>query len=208
MCLLTIALTVFGLDKTLTPSELTDVWREGGVVENWTAYVFMFCALVALLNGLVYRKAVWFYTAVWSGCAVMRELDWHKKIASDSIFKSRFYSGDAPLDEKLLGGAIVILLLFMMFFFIKRIAHWVRHLRTGDGYSWLLFYAMGTMALGKILDSITRLVPAIKPFYEANRPVFVLTEEMVELLGAVLFCAFFSYALVQWQRKKPIALLG
>lgn len=206
LSLVLVAVTVAGLMMFVTPEYLPNIWREGSVIEMATAYLFGIATLVGLYNAHLSRARGWVVASCLMAFAVMREMDWHKAMTSDSVFKSRFYSGDAPLSEKLLGAAIVFLFLYLTVFFVKKIPHWVRLLRQQDGASWCVFCILGTAAVAKALDSLSRLVPPLKPFYEAHRPVFVLTEETLELLSSAMVCALFIYGMRAIKRGAPLFL--
>ena len=199
-CLLLVVGFVFGLSSTLSVDALKHVSREGNPLEMWTAYFFAAAAILACVKAFLARSRSYFYAGLLMVFAVMREMDLHKEIASDSVFKSRFYSGDAPMDEKLLGAAVVAVLLWLVIAFVRHVPQWVGSLRYGDGASWLIFCTLGTMAVAKFLDSITRLVPPVKGFYETHRPVFVLAEETLELFSSGLFLVFFICVLTGWRR--------
>lgn len=175
-------------------------FTEGAWIEVSTATILLTSALLI---------AVWRpypQTWLWPACLLtmgLRELDLHKAFTSSSIFKSRFYLGDAPTHEKLAGLVVIGLLIYLLYCCAKRVPDILHQLRQGSLIVWLAVNALLLMGLGRAIDSMSRILPWLHQRLPAHAQT-MHAEEVLELGGSIVMLA----ACIIWlwkQKAKPPA---
>ncbi|WP_308915682.1 hypothetical protein [Jannaschia sp. LMIT008] len=157
--------------------------KEGGAAETATIVLLALAAMRLLLAG-----AGW--PAMLATLLTFRELDWDKAFLSDGILKSNFYRGNAPLDEKLIGGAVVLFALIVIFANLR--LGWrpvLNGLRRGTGWVWLLIVGVAMVVVAKSIDGLGRkLEPLGIELSPAVATGVVHAEEVLELAFAFCIC--------------------
>ncbi|MEP3525317.1 MAG: hypothetical protein ABJN24_07805 [Hyphomicrobiales bacterium] len=171
------------------PPEAWDKFaHEGGIIESTTAIIFGLVALLAFILFFKIRAKIWLYFGFLMAAASMREMDLHRAWTTDSIFKLRFYSGDAaPFYEKILGLLFILVLVFTLVQFIRHIPSWISNVLKFQPMALSIFMGLGTLALGKLLDSMARVLPFMADFHGNNRPLLRLLEESLEMTSSFFF---------------------
>ena len=166
---------------------LLEISRENGGIERLGAALFVLAGIIGILNVNRADKTLWKVFAFFMFTAAAREMDLHKSFTSDSIFKIKFYTSDAPVGEKL-GGAIFIILLFLSLAALIRILfkRW-RQIRYSNTPVVMTLAGLGFLACGKFLDGMARYVPALAGFKFEHDALFRVAEETIETAGALLF---------------------
>ncbi|TFL19143.1 hypothetical protein [Jannaschia formosa] len=132
--------------------------------------------------------------------AAAREMDLDKSLLSGGILKSRFYTGDFPLWEKLVGLVIVVFALWAGLRLIRHGAGPVwRALRSGRGWPWLVVGALVGVVVAKGFDGIGRkLRPLGIEVSQALNDQLGDVEEWLELGAA----AAILLAVALWARSR------
>ena len=171
---------------------------EDGLIEKTSALLFAATSVIMAYNFFMKKTLLRFTGFILFTLAFMREMDWHKKWTTDSILKSRFYSSDStPLIEKIIGIAVIILLIFCVTILFKHSVLWLKKLWNKDALSWTVFFGLGSIITGKLIDSMARLLPFTDALKKENEIGFLVMEESLELVGA--FC-FFALSIFIWQK--------
>lgn len=208
-CLAVILVTLGGLSYAhvqLSYEESLQLANEGSILETTTAIIFALTALLAFITLVKKQDKVWFCFGSLMVAATMRELDLHKAWTTDSIFKLRFYSGDAaPFYEKALGLLFVFILLLCLVQFIRHIPSWISNLMKFHPISLSIFLGLGTLGGGKTLDSMTRVLPFLADFHGQNRPLLRMLEEGLEMTSSFFFLLICLLALFfnTSQKQQP-----
>ena len=169
---------------------------EEGIFERLTAITFGVVAVLAMIIFLKKRYNLWAYFSLLMALACMRELDLHKEWTTDSILKSNFYeSPNAPLIEKIIGGAVILLLLFLAFQLIKRVPYWIESLWQFKATAWAVLFGLGSLTVAKCMDSMARWFPFLADFKTENGAFLGVMEEGLEMAGALFFLSIFLMAL-------------
>ena len=182
---------IFGLGYLLiyfSPEEWNNLAFEGGAIETTTEITFALVALLAFVLLFKMRDKIWLYFAILMVAASMREMDLHKAWTTDSIFKSRFYSGDAaPFYEKMFGLLVILALVFCLIQFIRHIPAWISNVMKFQPIALSVLMGLGTLGLGKTLDSMARILPFLADFHAQNRALLRLFEESLEMTSSFFF---------------------
>ena len=161
---------------------------EGNIIETTTAIIFAVTSLLAFIALLKKQNKIWFYFGFLMLSATMRELDLHKAWTTDSIFKLRFYSGDAaPFYEKALGLLFIVVLIFCLVQFIRHIPSWISNLLKFHPIALSIFLGLGALGTGKTLDSMARILPFLADFHGQNRGILRMFEESLEMTSSFFF---------------------
>lgn len=86
-----------------------------------------------------------------------REMDFDKRLTDAGLLKLRTYTGDAPLDDKLLGAGAILFSLLVIWRILRRNAPgWWRALRQGQPHALAILLAGVLTVAGKTLDGLGR----------------------------------------------------
>ena len=143
-----------------------DTWeflgREFGFLENATAIMF---AVTAIGAGAIYfkiRDGIWLAFAFLMAAAGLREMDYHKAITTDSIFKTNFYEDPSiGLHEKAFGLAVIFALLYAVVKLARHLPQWITGLKEFHPHAVAVFLGIGALAGAKFLDGMKRYVPQL-----------------------------------------------
>ena len=192
-----IAFVIANQDKNFAAT----FFSESGPVEQLTAGLFAVASLLAAVSFIKHKTNLRFVFMMSMALAAMRELDWHKAWTTDSILKSRFYLSDAiPVHEKVIGGVVIALLLYIAVSLALKLKVWIQSLLKADLLSWSVFFALSTMVVAKMIDSMARLLPFAAEFKEQHSAMFLGVEESLEMVSASLF-VFMALALLRKTRN-------
>ncbi len=187
---LTIGFLAFGYFYMDEAARMAFSAEDTGPLEQLHGWIFAAAAVGGVLVWFRKRTKIWLVYIFLMAMAAMRELDWHKEFTEDSILKLTFYSrSDAPMGEKIGGLIVVILLLASLIYLLVRLYKDRKRIRFSNTPLLLSVLGIGSLAGAKMLDSLARLIPAMKDFVFANAGFFRLMEETFETTGAVFFVA-------------------
>lgn len=167
------------------------ITRENGPIELPTALLWF-----ALAFGIWHAKpgraerAAWVALSALSAAFGARELDLHKAWTSMSILKSRFYLGEGPLAEKLIGLAVIGSLAAAGVLLLKRYgaSAW-RELAQRTPWSMAIATFVSTLLVAKLLDRA--IYGYGLPVSSGGHALVSALEELLELslpiIGAVGF---------------------
>ncbi len=182
--------------------DLLALSQEGALLEN-LSLIFGFLALFfGGFHAFSSKNIGWLLFCSWVLIIILREIDGHKMVTSDSFLKTRFYlSPDIPLIEKIFGTSVIILLIAIL---LKTILWAVPVLKDNwneifrrkyKEYALLLiFLSFALFSSGKILDSAFRILPAIEIYKDVIGSPFRFIEEACETL-AMFFLLLFTIVL-------------
>ena len=161
---------------------------EHGFFERVSAITFAIVGAFAFIIFAFRRYSLWLYFSLLMAMASMREMDLHKAWTSDSILKSRFYlDSGVPIEEKLIGAGVILLLIFIAVQMTRHIPFWLRSLWNFRARAWTIGFALGSLAVAKLLDSMARVIPPLAEFHAENRAFLTVIEESLEMAGALFF---------------------
>ncbi|WP_425092694.1 hypothetical protein [Tropicimonas sp. S265A] len=180
-----------------------DFVQESGAIENASATIFLCGALgfAVLRPDLAFGRG-------WSVAVIMvlftaRELDFDKRFMEKGILQLRLYTGDYPLDQKLIGAAFVCLILVTLYHLVRH--GWrplIQGLRAAEVWAWSVIVAFVTVVVAKSLDGAGR---KLAPFgIELTEPMdfaFVVMEEVLELGFGLLLV----FAICSWVRHDALS---
>jgi hypothetical protein len=140
----------------------------------------------------------------------LRELDLDKRLFADGMLKLRFYTGgEAPLWQKVIGGAVIVTILAALWRLYRRqFRGWWAALRARAGWAWVVLAAFLLGAVAKSLDGLGRkLAPLGISFDDDLDLAFGLAEETLELVFALALvlavCIAPRVRSVQGAREAP-----
>ena len=164
--------------------------NENSILEQATALLFALVGVGMVFIFIKTKLKMHFIFFALMFLASMREMDWHRAWTTDSILKLKFYVSDmTPVYEKIIGFIVIIFLLYALTQLIKRAVPWFRKLLHCDQTAWAIGFGLGFLILGKIIDSMARLLPFLAQFHKDHREFLMLVEESFELTGAIFFVA-------------------
>lgn len=177
-----------------------DPFAEGATIERGTTALLF---LTAATLFVAHRGGPW--RNRWHLVAIpvllgLREMDLDKAFMSEGILQLRLYSGDAPLVEKLTGGAVVVFLVWMILRLIRHdLSGWLQGLRDGNPLSLLLLGAGLAVIVAKTLDGLGRRLEPFGVILQQGAPhVLAAVEESLELGFAL---ALLIAVLLWWQHS-------
>jgi len=198
MILAAVALAVYQTGTYAIPHPF---FVENSWIEQFTVIFFLSASLVAAGFFIVQQKTkmIFIFSALMA-LAAFREMDWHKKWTSDSILKSKFYVLEAtPIQEKIIGGMVIAFLVYALILLMFSSKKWVLDIYRGKLVAWGVFFGLGSLVGAKILDSFSRLVPALNDFKITYEIVFLGLEETMEMIAASIFLFL---AVMLWRQQK------
>lgn len=190
------------------------VLNENGLIEVLSALGYFICVWQLARKGgneFVLRHAHLFCLVLLLGC---RELDFHRRLFSTGIFRTRFFvSEEISVLEKIAGGAIWLLISYIV---IRSVfshgGFFLGGLRRGSRVTVAILAAMTIGILVKILDGIERTMRALglQPSGDFLAKMFAL-EEVMELgiplmLGVAIFYHFSRIGDVVRRRKRSTTM--
>jgi len=172
----------FGLGADAEP-----LIQEGGFIETASALGY-FLAVVILLVRFPARTC-------WQQSLLLiifglRELDFHEKLTTIKMTKSRFYiSSEVPLYEKLIVIILILLLVYVVYGLVRR--HKIilsNAFRKSDNSAMCILFGICFMVLSKLIDGIGRKLSGIGIELSNNSELlFAVFEEVYELSIPVYF---------------------
>lgn len=191
-----LALCVYGL---LAGMSAYDFVQESGAVENASVAILFSGALgfAALRPDLAFGR--FWHVTVMMLLLTARELDFDKRFTEKGVLQLRLYSGDYPLEQKLIGAFFVILILVCLYRLVRLGWRPLLHgLRAGTAWAWSFVAAFAAVVVAKSLDGAGRkLAPYGIELTEETDFFFVVIEEVGELgFGLLLVFAICSW--VRW----------
>jgi hypothetical protein len=173
--------------ESISPDARKLMIRENGIVETLSAVGFL-AAFALLLWQTASQHNRW-SLAVATLCLGMRELDFHKRFTTTSMFKTRFYTAsEVPGMEKVV-GLLCIFALFALICFLmtEHFSRFREGLRSGDKAAWTVFLVACMLICAKSIDGLGRkLEPLGIELTEAGRQVSGSIEEVLEMSAAML----------------------
>ncbi|MDJ0993175.1 MAG: hypothetical protein QNI90_06350 [Dinoroseobacter sp.] len=197
---LAVAVTVlFCAYGILTGTSAYDFVQESGVIENASVVIFLCGALgfAVLRPDLAFGRG-WHVFVIFLLFAA-RELDFDKRFTEKGVLQARLYSGDYPLEHKLIGAFFILLILYTLYRLVRY--GWrpvMTGLWRGELWAWSVIAAGITVFVAKSLDGAGR---KLAPFG------IELTEEtefalsVIEEFGELGFGLLLVYALCAWMRS-------
>lgn len=171
--------------------------REGGLIETLSAAgYFLFCIFILYFNfkGIIQTRFASFFIVLLLG---FRELDFHSRFTTMSIFKSRFFiSPDVPPMEKSIGTIIVLALIAYIIWYMRKVIPMFRR-NLMAAKPWAISVACGVVCAvfsKGVLDGNTKMIAAVLPMLDNPRTFSLILEECVELFIPI----FFIRALLQY----------
>ncbi|MEM9394911.1 MAG: hypothetical protein AAGA38_13710 [Pseudomonadota bacterium] len=200
---ITIAFCGYGM---LTGTSAYDFVQESGVIENASVVIF-FCGAL----GFVVLRPDLAFGRGWHVLVIMllfaaRELDFDKRFTEKGVLQSRLYSGDYPLEQKLIGAAVVLLILWTVYRLVRY--GWrpfLRGLRDGSLWAWIIAAACVTVAISKSLDGAGR---KLAPYGIELSPETDFTLVVLEEVGELGFGLLLVFAICSWVRSERVSLSG
>lgn len=185
----------------VTP-DIKALFSEGGPVETMSAIFLMAAALWVTVDILRQRRFRSWHLAVLLWAAAMRELDLDKAYTQSGILSLRLYSGDAPLAQKLIGGAILVLLIVAGLRLLARnLPVFLRRLRRFRAQEWLLVLGLALLIVAKTIDGLARkLAPMGIEVADWVSGFAGRAEESMELVAAMLILQV--VALIDARRQR------
>ncbi|MBU2956492.1 hypothetical protein Q4511_12300 [Paracoccus sp. 1_MG-2023] len=164
------------------------LFAEGGPIEGMSAIFLGTSALWVSVDIVLQRRWRSWHIAVLLWAATMRELDMDKAYTTEGILQLRLYSGDAPILEKLIGGAIVGLLTWAGLRLLARnMPRFIRRLRRLRAQEWLLVLGLALIFLAKTIDGLGRkLAPLGIEISDRLGSFAGRAEEAMELIATIL----------------------
>lgn len=167
---------------------------EEGPVEIMSALGYGLCVAV-----LFWLLPTW--SGRWPAAGVLiffmlRELDFHKRLTTMSILKSKFYLGDeVAMPEKLAGGAVVAVVLYLFYRLIRFEAPaWFKQLRQGQACAYGVLFAGLLILVSKSLDGLARKLLDVGILISEQASTHAtMVEEVLELgipimIGLAIVC--------------------
>lgn len=190
-------LLLFLISFFLKGAEKDFFLKENGFVELATAFCYFVCAAMIVYKGGISYLKKYYYVFIVILSLMLRELDFHKKFTTMSLFKSRFYISDTvPLAEKIVGVIVVFLLLYLVVKMIHRhTAELLYGLKNNSIISFGIFVAGILLLSAFTLDGIARRLKlvGIEISSQASLHAGVL-EEVLELgIPMILIVTFSLY---------------
>ena len=172
--------------------------RENGIVEALSAVGYLITAALLFWQTMFHRNR--WSLAVATLCLGLRELDFHKRFTTTSMFKTRFYTeANVPGIEKVIGILCILALLALIYFLLKE--HFSRFregLRSGSGAPWTLFAAASMLICAKSLEGLGRkLKPLGIEITQAGGQLSHSIEEVFEMSAAFLLLSVVMIATVR-----------
>lgn len=187
--LLGLGIALVTLAEMLPPNARSILVKEDGIVETLTAISYVAAAVLLLWQTATRHRERWSLFVV-VACMGMREMDFHKRFTTMSIFKSRFFSSsEVPMHEKVVGVLVTLALLACIFMMLKRwFLPFIKGLRQRNGIAWSVFGAAALLGTIKtVLDGLARkLEPLGIEVSESVCQVSGSAEEVFELVAAML----------------------
>lgn len=193
---ITLALVVHGVLTVESPVQLI---KENGAVENASFLIFLCGALgfAVLRPDLAFGRS-------WQILAILllfsaRELDFDKRFTDKGVLQLKLYSGDYPLDQKLIGAAVVLFILVVLYRLVRHgTGPLLRGLRDGTSWAWGTALSVVTVVVAKTIDGAGR---KLEPYgillsSETSRALSV-----VEEIGELGFAFLLVFAICSWVRR-------
>lgn len=184
-CATTVLVLLGGLVVT---ADTYALFAEGGPIEGMSAIFLLTAALWVSTDIIRQRRWQSWHLAVLLWGAGMRELDMDKAYTQSGVLSLRLYSGDAPIVQKLLGGAVLALLIWAGLRMLARnLPGFLRRLRRFRAQEWLLVLGVGLILFAKTIDGLGRkLAPWGIDISQATSDFAGRSEEAMELVATIL----------------------
>ncbi|MGM0516033.1 MAG: hypothetical protein ACQER6_00370, partial [Pseudomonadota bacterium] len=185
------------LGVSLSPERAEAMFSEKGWFENLSPVFWLLLGAVLLFArpiGLAKRIGM----AVITAALAAREEGWHKKLTTDSLFKSDYYQmADVPLGERLVAGAVVLALTGLLIWLLVAGG---RELFARGGWrrpwGWVALFAVLISPILKAVDrgpSILRIRFDIMLPSDIDMVMLSLEEGMEMALPLLFLLALFLY---------------
>lgn len=201
------------LSWAMLPTAATlEMLEEQGPIENATVLLWYLAIIVlwALRPHTLSRRTAlaiqWVMMAM-----VARELDLHKNLTGMSMLKIRFWTGNTPLESKLIAFCILAPLLYALFYLATRYWRW---LRTGVSRLDILACTVGTffaaIVVSKTADRSLGILTEWSGYVApASLAALVQSiEEPLEMLLPVLIIVAVAQASILAMQKHRMASSG
>ena len=164
------------------PAVMFSLMQEGGPIEYATAVLYFVAAASAY--AFVARKKAW---RTWLPLGLVltafgaRELDLHKAFGK-SLLRASFYFGDAPVEQKVVGGLVLLLVAASLLALVRQARPTLRRRKYDPAAGTAVVFA-ATLVATKILDrSINLVVEKFSVHVDVTSQILVLSlEESLEL---------------------------
>lgn len=195
----TLALLAYGI---LAGNSAYEFIQESGAVEN-ASVVILFCGALgfAILRPDLAFGRFW-HVAVMMLLLTARELDFDKRFTDKGVLQSRLYTGDYPLEQKIIGAFFVLLILVCLYRLVRH--GWrplLSGLKRGAAWAWVFLASFGTVAVAKSLDGAGR---KLAPFgiELSEQTTFFLS--VLEEVGELGFGLMLVFAICSWVRSDAV----
>ena len=183
--------TIGAYALSLDPPAMSLLLREGGPIELGSVVLYLVCIALLLPAFAVRGTVTRWYVVVLLVFLAFRELDGDKKLFTLGLLKSRQYTGDAPLSEKLIGIVLLVVLALSLGLLAWRHGRaWLEAVLRLRPWAWAVGAGLAFMATSKLVDGAQRkLAPfGIELTPQAERWAFAY-EEVAELGIGLMFAA-------------------
>lgn len=190
LCAGIIAATI--VSTTLLSDTTMIVWgAEDSFFEIAAAVFYVIAAIVGIIAWRYDSARAWPLFSFFMLCAGGRELDWHKKFTTLSVFKPKLYILDtAPMAEKLGGGVFMIVFLYAVAQVLRRGPQIWRAFWDGTAHVVVAIGGVGLIVAAKFMDGFYRYVPgALANWAGPYASHLRFTEEVLEHVATGFFIA-------------------
>lgn len=175
---------------------------EGGVVETLTLVAYVIAIFGVVFYGKAARVSTRSALVVILAYMLMRELDLHKSVSTESILKSKFWLGSQiPVTDKLL-AVMILLPIFcaLLWLVLKKTSHFLRGLFDRQAWAISVFCFLAVLCISKSID---RSLNVLADMLHTRFPSWLVAlqvsqEEFMELMLPVLVLV----AVLQYGRER------
>lgn len=179
---------VLGWDM-ISLSDTSLIFKEGHAIESLSVLLLVLGVVLWFTLAGRYALREW-QIPVLLALMAARELDADKAYTTHGLLKLRTYTGDAPIHEKLIGGAIIVLALVASYRLLRRnLPLWFARLRMMQADALLILGAFLTGVVAKSFDGLARKLEPLGVSVPHNIDVLSgRAEEVLELACYWMLC--------------------
>lgn len=192
------SLAAFACWVVLPAADMLAFVQENGMVENMTLVAYVVAVFVVIGMGKQISLTARCALAIMLAYMLMREMDWHKLVSTQSILKSKFWLGSQiPATDKLLAILILLPLVWGIVYFIwNGTRTFISGLRNRQAWSVSVLVFFAVLAISKSID---RSLNVLSELFYMHFPDWLLAlqisqEEFLEfMLPVLIMVAFLQY---------------